>query len=117
MTQASLEGVLARLAAAVHNYRTDQFNLAEDLDRLERVRHVTAPEAVVLYCARILEALAACALRAMSLEPSTKVFSNLDTLQQYNLIPAATRCWAHALRRAGNAARHVLRRIGDDDAE
>ncbi len=68
MTPASLEGVLARLAAAVHDYRTDLFDLGEDLDRLERVRRATAPEAVVLYCARILEALAACALRAVSLE-------------------------------------------------
>src|SRR5262249_17952055 len=117
MTPASLEGVLTRLAAAVQDYRTALFDLGEDLDRLERVRRATAPEAVVLYCARILEALAACALRAVSLEPSSTVFSNLDTLQQYNLLPVATRCWAHALRRAGNAARHVLRRIGHDDAE
>jgi len=117
MTPASLGGVLARLTTSVHDYCVENFDLKEDLGRLERVRGVTAPEAVVLYCARILEALAASALRAATLKPSTTVFSNLDTLQQYNLIPVATRCRAHALRRAGNAARHVFRRIRHDDAE
>src|SRR5262245_25375736 len=117
MTEASLGIVLKRLAAAVHDYRTPLFHLGKDLERLERVRQVTAPEAVVLYCARILEALAACALRAATLKPSAMVFANLDTLQQYNLIPAVTRYWAHSLRRAGNAARHVLRSISEDDAE
>jgi tetratricopeptide (TPR) repeat protein len=106
-----------RLRPPVLNYVAGPFQLRDDLERLTRVRRAAAPEAVVLYCARILEALAADALRTVSLEPSANVFSNLDTLQQYNLMPTTTRYWAHALRRTGNQVRHVLERIEQQDAE
>jgi tetratricopeptide (TPR) repeat protein len=102
---------------AVAEYATEQFRLREDLERLDKVRRVDAPEAVILYCARILEALAAAALRAVKLEPSPNVFANLDALQQYNLLPTATRHWAHALRRAGNLVRHIRSRVRPGDAE
>src|SRR5437016_2116293 len=94
--------LLKRLMPAVAEYETEHFHLHEDLEHLDRVRRVGAPEAAVLYCARILEALAMAALRTVGLEPSPNVFSNLDTLQQYNLLPTATCYWAHALRRTGN---------------
>jgi tetratricopeptide (TPR) repeat protein len=109
--------LLARLNPSVAGYVSGPFRLREDLEHLTRVRRAAASEAVVLYCARILEALAADALRGVSLDPSTNVFANLDTLQQYNLMPTATRYWAHALRRTGNKVRHVLERIEAQDAE
>jgi tetratricopeptide (TPR) repeat protein len=108
---------LERLVPAVAEYATEQFHLQEDLERLDKVRRVDAPEAVILYCARILEALAAAALRTLKLEPSPNVFANLDALQQYNLLPTATRHWAHALRRAGNLVRHIRSRVRPGDAE
>ena len=114
MTPGALED---RLAPGLADYQTEQFLLKEDLDRLARVLQVHAPEAVILYCARILEALAAAALRAIKLAPSPSVFSNLDALQQYNLIPTATRYWAHALRRSGNQVRHLHARVHPEDAE
>jgi tetratricopeptide (TPR) repeat protein len=108
---------LARLVPAVAEFATEQFHLKEDLDRLDKVQRVGAPEAVILYCARILEALAAAALRAVKLEQSPNVFSNLETLWQYRLIPTTTCHWAHALRRTANLVRHIRCRVRPDDAE
>jgi len=108
---------LARLAPAIAGYATARFRLADDLVRLERVRSVEAPEAAVLYSARVLEALAADALAAIDLPPSASLFSNLGTLESLNLIPAATSNWAHALRRMGNLVRHIHSRVETEDAE
>ena len=117
MTSACPSSPLERLVPEVREYETDQFHLGEDLEHLARVHQAGAPEAVIFYCARILDVLAAAALDAVLLEPSPNVFSNLDTLQQYNLIPTATRYWAHALRRTGNRVRHILGRVKPADAE
>jgi tetratricopeptide (TPR) repeat protein len=108
---------LDRLVPAVAGYATDRFSVADDLDRLERVRRVQAPEATVLYCARILEVLAADALTAIEMASRPNVFGNLELLESLNLIPTATRHWAHALRRLGNLVRHIHRRILPEDAE
>jgi tetratricopeptide (TPR) repeat protein len=108
---------LDRLVPAVAGYATDWFQLADDLDRLERVRRVGALEAVVLYCARVLESLAADAVATVDLQPSPNVFANLDTLECLNLIPTATRYWAHALRRLGNQVRHIRCRVAAEDVE
>jgi tetratricopeptide (TPR) repeat protein len=108
---------LQRLAAEVVSYDSGRFVLGADLDGLARVRKAAAPEAVVFYCARILEALAADALRTVKLDPSPNVFSNLDALQQYNLIHMPTLYWAHALRRSGNMVRHIHRRLHPKEPE
>jgi hypothetical protein len=117
MTPDQPNSPLERLDPAVAGYQTEKFRLRCDLDHLGKVHQVGAPEAAILYCARILDALAAAALKAVRLEPSANVFSNLGTLQQYNLMPTATRYWAHALRRAGNQARHIHRNVRPGDAE
>jgi len=44
--------------AEVAQYVSAQFTLVDDLDHLDQVQRVGAPEAVILYCARILEVLA-----------------------------------------------------------
>jgi hypothetical protein len=108
---------LDRLAPVVAAYTSEPFRLLEDLDHLDKVRRVGAPEATILYCARILETLAADALRAVQLPPSANVCANFETLQQYNLIPTAIRCWAHTLRRTGNLVRHIRRRVQPEDME
>src|SRR5437764_15081333 len=99
MTTAAWSTYLERLDPAVAGWSTPQFVLRDNLERLGRVHGVDAPEATIFYAARILEALAAAALGTVGLEPSSNVFSNLDALQQFNLIPTSTRYWAHALRR------------------
>jgi tetratricopeptide (TPR) repeat protein len=108
---------LQRLSAEVVNYDSGRFLLSADLEELARVRKAAAPAAIVFYCARILEALAADALRNVKLEPSPNVFSNLDALQQYNLIHMPTLYWAHALRRSGNIVRHIHRRLHPNEPE
>jgi tetratricopeptide (TPR) repeat protein len=108
---------LQRLAAEMVGYDSGRFLLSADLEGLARVRKAAAPEAIVFYCARILEALAADALRNVKLEPSPNVFSNLDALQQYNLIHIPTLYWAHSLRRSGNTVRHIHRRLNPKEPE
>jgi tetratricopeptide (TPR) repeat protein len=110
-------GPLHWLAPEVRDFAAGPFVLLEDLDRLLRVYLADAPEAVIFYCARILEALAAEALRAVHLRAGANVFANLDTLRQLGLLPSPTRYWAHALRRLGNRVRHLHDRVGAEDAE
>lgn len=105
------------LAPEVRDYASSRFALAEDLRELVAVQRVEAWGAAVFYAARILEVLTAEALVVVGLPAELNSFHNLDLLQQYNLIPAGTRYWAHALRRLGNEVRHVDRRITRDDAE
>jgi tetratricopeptide (TPR) repeat protein len=108
---------LPRLAPEVRGFAHEQFLLRDDLHRLAAVRRAGAVEAVIFYAARILEVLAASALRTVRLPPTANLFGNLDLLEQYNLIPAATRYGAHALRRQGNAVRHIGRSVTVDDAD
>src|SRR5262249_37862396 len=108
---------LQRLTSEVAGYDSGHFFLSADLEELARVRKAAAPAAIVFYCARILEALAADALRNVKLEPSPNVFCNLDALQQYNLIHIPTLYWAHSLRRTGNTVRHIHRRLHPKEPE
>src|SRR5262249_37674811 len=117
MAVQALGGVVERLTADVKHFASRHFSLAEDLNNLEKVLTLGAVEAAVFYCARILEALAARAIETVGLEASGNVYSDLDSLQQYNLLDTAPRYWAHALRRAGNDARHLLRPLGEPDAD
>jgi hypothetical protein len=117
MTKERTHTLLENLDPVVASFETNSFSLADDLAHLMRVWEVKAPEAVVLYCSRLVEALADVALRVVKLEPSTNLFSNLEVLSQYNLIPASTGYWAHALRRTGNLVRHVRVRVQTDEAE
>jgi hypothetical protein len=98
-------------------FHPSSYDLAADLKSLVRVREAGATEAVVFYCARVLESLASVALQTIGMPASGIVISNLETLQQFNLMSAATRYWAHALRRMGNDVRHVLRQISETDAD
>jgi tetratricopeptide (TPR) repeat protein len=91
--------------------------LANDLRQLLTVRQIGASEAVIFYAARILEVLSAAALHAVNMPPTANLFGNLDLLERYNLIPAATRYGAHALRRQGNEVRHVGRVVTLADAD
>lgn len=111
------ESPLGRLAQDALDYATQEFVLRSDLNHLVRVRRIQAPEAVILYCARILEALASDAIRRLRQEPSANVFSNLEVLVYLNRLTTATRYWAHALRRLSNRVRHVQGLVGPEEAE
>jgi tetratricopeptide (TPR) repeat protein len=107
-----------RLAEGVATYRSRLFFLLrDDLGRLDRARRLDLPEAAVVYGARVLEVLAADALELVGLPPERQAFSDLSTLEQFNLAPLPTLYWAHALRRTGNDVRHVRRPTAEDDAE
>ena len=108
---------IGALRDEVLGFRYRSYRLESDLEHAVNVRGVRAPEATILYCARILEALAAAALESVGVEPSSHVFANLSQLKDFNLLPRATECWAHSLRRLGNDARHLLRRVAQVDAE
>lgn len=92
------------------------FSVEADLAKLEQVLDVGAAEAAVLYAARLLDVLAGAAVRLLGLSPGPNVFDNLQLLEQFGLPPRTTRYWAHGLRRIGNEARHLHRRIENDDA-
>ncbi len=117
MTSKPLDEPLDRLAPEVLRYSVEHFALQDDLANLQQVQAVGASEAVILYCARILEVLAIQALKALELRSSSSLLSNLDALHQYNLMPTTTWCWCQALRRIGNSARHILRRVAAEEAE
>jgi tetratricopeptide (TPR) repeat protein len=111
------DDLCSRLAPEVRTFARAQFELAHDLRRLLDVRRVGAAEAAIFYAARILEVLAGAALHAVNMPPTSNLFGNLDLLERYNLIPAAARYGAHALRRQGNEVRHLGRAATSADAE
>jgi len=108
--------LLDRLTPPVRQCATEGFVLCEDLTGLEAALNVGAPEAAIFYCARVLDALAAQALRALCQEPSPTVFSNLVVLEDLGRLSTALRYWAHALRHLGNHVRHVRGRVGREEA-
>jgi tetratricopeptide (TPR) repeat protein len=113
--ETSLQGALDRLVPEVREYATDQFVLRDDLRHLDAVYRAGAPEAVIFYCGRILEALAGAALQRIGLPPGSNVFANLQALEHLNRVGTATQHWAHALRRLGNLVRHIHGRVGPED--
>ncbi len=117
MTDDAWDDLHPRLAPEVREFTRAQFLLSNDLRRLLDVRRTGAAEATIFYAARILEVLAVEALHAVKLPPVSSLFGNLDLLERYNLLPAATRYGAHALRRQGNEVRHVDRVVTATDAD
>ena len=101
----------------IASFEFGNYVLGGDLKSLIRVREAGAAEGGIFYCARILEALTSAAMARVGLPGSSAVISNLETLQQFNLVPAATRYWAHGLRRVGNDVRHVVRAVSETDAD
>src|SRR5687768_7704395 len=95
----STYSILDQLRPEVLTYSGGHYVLRNDLEMLSRVYQAGAPEATIFYAARILEVLAADALKKAGLPVSSTPLPNLATLADFNLIPTATRYWAHALRR------------------
>lgn len=111
------ESIEARLHPQVAGYTSGNYSLLSDLSHLQGVRSVRATEATIFYSARMLEALAAAAVGAAGMTASASSYSNLETLVEFNLVPATTLYWANGLRRLGNDVRHMLRRAEPQDAD
>lgn len=108
---------LERFDSKAREFATHEFLLEEELATLELVHGIQAHEAVVFHCARILEVLAREAVHGLNQEPGSSVFGNLELLRQLGRVPTAAAYWAHALRRLGNQARHVLAPISREEAD
>jgi hypothetical protein len=117
MNDANSDAWFARLAPEVAGFRSGHFRLGPELRRLHAVREVEADEATVFYGGRVLEALTADVLNAVRFQVSVNVFSNLQTLEQYSMLTAGALYSAHALRRLGNAARHIQEELTADHAQ
>ncbi|HEX3872014.1 MAG TPA: tetratricopeptide repeat-containing protein, partial [Pirellulales bacterium] len=107
----------ARINPRVAEFRAGAMRMDHELRQIFSVRDVHAAEAVILYGCRILESIAADAMTAIDLAPSHNIFSNLVALGSYNLFSKEIGYWAHALRRMGNAARHLQAECSADDGE
>lgn len=108
---------VAELSTEIRTAVYAGLRLGEDLDRLERVAAVDAPEAAVFYAGRILEILIAEEVRLVAGEPSANVYGNLVRLSELGVMPELPARLAHTLRRVANEARHVQRPLNHDDVE
>src|SRR5689334_2767927 len=109
--------LVERLTPEAARFVTPTFALREDMDALERVHAGGATAATVLYGGRILAALAESAVSAVGIQPSTSVLADLAALGELDLVGRSTAYWAHGLRRLGNDARHLRRRLASEDAD
>lgn len=106
----------------VLRHKLKDTTLEGDLSSLNKVYAAGAAEAVVFYCARILEAI----LKDSHLlffgedpNPRSKKLGLADIEQKlfdYNLLKQNRYYWAKGLRLLGNDVRHSLRRIKADEA-
>lgn len=98
------------------------YTLEHDLRNLDKICGTGANEAVVFYCARILEAIIKQAhFQFFSLDTSKtgkepKLVEMEKQLYEYNLLQQNRYYWTMGLRLLGNKARHELRRINRDEA-
>lgn len=102
---------------ADHWIEDSEFALASDLMRLERVRATGAAEAAVLYCNRIVEAVARDAVGPgrQSAEPSLAAL--IGALDRYHELPGPLKRLLQLLRSIANDARHALQPVTAADAD
>lgn len=112
------------LRSEVLAFRITGFPLENDLRNLDRVYAAAAHEAVVFYCARILEAIIKQAHQQFFGEKSASSGKKKPTLadmeqqlHDYNLLQQSRYYWTKGLRLLGNEARHELRRIRKKEAD
>jgi hypothetical protein len=94
----------------------DGYDLAHDLDAINRALASGMPEAAIFYCGRALEVTAARAVSALNLDPGLQVFANLEMLERLSCVSRPALHLGHALRRLANDARHILRPLTGLDA-
>ncbi len=114
---------VGNLRNEVLRHKLKDSTLEGDLSSLNKVYAAGAAEAVVFYCARILEAI----LKDSHLlffgedtNPRSKKLNLADIEQKlfdYNLLKQNRYYWAKGLRLLGNDVRHTLRRIKPEEAD
>jgi hypothetical protein len=87
----------------------ENFSLSNDLKQLKKVIDSNAIEAIVFYSGRILEATSNYCVDILGEKSNNNVFSNIEHINDYNLLDLVTRHWAHGLRRLANQFRHILK--------
>ena len=119
LVRPALSRLIDLLVPEVLHFRVEKlgFALADDLDRLDRVRAVGAHEAAVLYCTRVLEAMVRSDLSKLDQQPSEDMGTLLTLLVKYRNIPEPLSRWLHDLRKLGNDARHVNGPVSEADAD
>jgi len=95
----------------------DGYDLARDLDAINRALAGDMPEAAIFYCGRALEVTSARAISSLNLDPGMQVFANLEMLERLSCITRPALYLGHALRRLANDARHILRPLSRHDAD
>lgn len=99
-------------------YRSKHYRLENDVRNLDRVIAVDAHEAVIFYCARILEVLLRDAYGLLlDYGRPKKTVEMAAFLSKYNLLPKTTLYWTTGLRLLGNDVRHIKRRISKEEAQ
>jgi hypothetical protein len=105
--------VVDALHTAVVDYWIDDiaFSLASDLDRLDRVRAAGAAESAVLYCNRIVEAMARRTVGPAARSATPSLAGLINDLVKYHHLPQPLKRLLHALRELGNDARHAVQPV------
>ena len=113
---------VSNLRPEVSSRTAKDVTLASDLGNLDKVYSAGAREAVVFYCARILESILGHVhqsffgnedhknKRPTSVEMESKLY-------EYNLLAQSRYYWAKGLRLLGNEVRHVARTISAEEAD
>lgn len=91
--------------------------ILDQVRRLAAVPATAAPEALIFYCARMLDGISAALVGRLGLKPSANIFSNLMTIEAHRLIDNVSKELAHTLRRMGNGVRHSLDDSSLDDTK
>ena len=96
-------------------FDSENFCFSSDLKQLKKVIESNAIEAVVFYAGRILEATSNYCVDKLGEKSNNNVFSNIEYINDYNLLDLVTRHWAHGLRRLANQFRHILKPTEHND--
>jgi len=95
----------------------ENFSIEEELNHLEQVLKINAAPAVIFYCTRILEVISSDVEKQVLGKTSGQLYSSLIHLSETGLISHSSSTYCHSLRRLGNDARHVFRRLDENDAQ
>jgi len=105
--------IVDALHPAVIDYWIDDtgFALASDLARLDRVRAAGAAESAVLYCNRIVEAMARRTVGPTPRGAAPSLAGLITDLEKYHQLPRPLKSLLHLLRSLGNDARHAVQPV------
>lgn len=105
--------IVDALQPAVVDYWIDDtgFALASDLARLDRVRAAGAAESAVLYCNRIVEAMARRTVGPTARTGPPSLAALITDLEKYHHLPRPLKSLLHLLRSLGNDARHAVQPV------